>query len=60
MIQNSKVLIEGDEKEILGWERYPDNHSNSVWSKQIVYKVLYHRNDDDVKKFLQKKKYKFH
>lgn len=60
MVQSTKTLIEGDGKDIQGWEKYPDNHSNSLWSKQIIYKVIHHRNDEDSKKFLQKKKYKYH
>lgn len=56
----SKILIEGDKDQILGWDQYPETHPNSVWSKQVVYKVLYHRNDSEAKKFLQKYNYKYY
>jgi hypothetical protein len=66
----SKDLIEGNESiNVMGWNKYPSHDSNSVWSKQIVYKgilvsnlilkVLSHRKDSVAQKFIEKTSYTF-
>eukprot|EP01080_Neovahlkampfia_damariscottae_P000398 gene398-6812_t len=56
----SKDLIDGNEElGIIGWEKYPLVDSNSVWSKQIIYKVLKHRDDSIAQKFIEKTSYTF-
>jgi hypothetical protein len=50
MSVESKDLIEGNES-ILGWSKYPPHDSNSIWSKQIVYKGNFTKSSIHISKF---------